>query len=104
MQRYEGKPLLRLLECYALSVIEQLDEEQCEALRRIEPKLALTYNRSGTWFEIIHDEMGSPDSLPKKICEVWENNLARVRATGGEIDPNEFAMAFVDQNFPEISV
>ena len=104
MQRYEGKPLLRLLECYALSVIEQLDEEQCEALRRIEPKLALTYNRSGTWCEIIHDEMGSPDSLPKKIREVWENNLARVRASGGEIDPNEFAMASVDQNFPEISV
>jgi hypothetical protein len=86
-----------------LSAIDQLDEGQCEKLRRIEPKLALTYNRSGTWREIIHDEMGFPDSLPIKIREVWENNLARIRASGGEIDPNEFAMAFVDQNFPEVS-
>ena len=104
MQRYEGKPLLRLLECYVLFAIGQLGEGQSETLRRIEPKLALTYNRSGTWDQIIHDEMGFPDSLPVKIREVWENNLARVRASGGEIDPNEFAMAFVDQNFPEIFV
>jgi hypothetical protein len=48
--------------------------------------------------------MGFPDSLPAKIREVWENNLVRVRASGGEIDANEFAMAFVDQNFPEIIV
>jgi hypothetical protein len=102
MQRYEGKPLRRLLECYVLSAIDKLDEEQCEALRGIESKLALTYNRSGTWREIIHDEMGFPDSLPIKIREVWEDNLARIRDNGGEIDPNEFAMAFVDQNFPEV--
>ena len=103
MQRYEGKPLLRLLECYVLSAIDQLDEGQSETLRRMEPKLALTYNRSGTWCQIIHDVMGFPDSLPIKIREVWENNLTRVRASGGDVDPNEFAMAFVDQNFPEIS-
>lgn len=85
-----------------MSAVDQLDEGQCEKLRRIESKLALAYNRSGTWREIIYDEMGFPDSLPIKIREVWEDNLARIRDNGGEIDPNEFAMAFVDQNFPEV--
>jgi hypothetical protein len=104
MQRYDGKPLLRLLECYVLSAIDQINKDQSEILRSIEPKLALTYNRRGTWNQIIHDEMGFPDSLPMKIREVWESNLAHARANGESIDPNEFAMAFVDQNFPELSI
>lgn len=102
MQRYEGRPLLRLLECYVLFAIDQLDVDQLEILRRMEPKLALTYNRTGTWSQIIHDEMGFPDSLPMKIREVWNSNLASIRKSGQAIDPNEFAKTFIDQNFPEI--
>jgi hypothetical protein len=101
MNRYEEKPFLRLLECYVLAAIDQLDDAQRETLRRMEPKLSAVYNRSGTWLEIIRDEMQFPESLPMKIREVWENNLARMRANGVAADPNEFAMAFVDQNFPE---
>jgi hypothetical protein len=101
MNRYEGKPFLRLLECYVLAAIDQLDERQRETLRHMEPKLASIYNRNGTWLEIIRDEMEFPESLPMKIREVWESNLARVRASGVVIDPNEFAMTFVEQNFPE---
>lgn len=103
MNRYEGKPLLRLLECYVLAAIDQLDDAQRAALERMEAKLSAIYNRSGTWLEIIRDEMEFPESLPVKIREVWENNLARLRANGQPIDPNEFAVAFVDQNFPEVT-
>lgn len=101
MNRYEGKPLLRLLECYVLAAIDQLDERQRETLQRMEPELAVVYSRNDTWFEIIHDEMKFPASLPMKIRDVWENNLERLRASGVAIDPNEFAMTFVDQNFLE---
>jgi hypothetical protein len=101
MNRYEGKPLLRLLECYVLVAIGQLDDEQLDALQRMAPKLAAVYNRQGTWSEIIRDEMGFPESLPMKIREIWERNLATLRERGVAVDPNEFAMAFVDQNFPE---
>jgi len=101
MNRYEGKPLVRLLECYVLAAIDQLNDGQLETLQRMEPKLSSIYKRSGTWLEIITDEMEFPESLPVKIREVWESNLARFRASGVAFDPNEFAMAFVDQNFPE---
>jgi hypothetical protein len=101
MNRYEGKPLLRLLECYVLAAIDQLDDAQRGTLHRLEPKLSAVYHRSGTWLEIIRDEMEFPESLPMKIREVWETNLARMRANGVAVDPNEFAMTFVDQNFPE---
>lgn len=101
MNRYRGKPLLRLLECYVLAAIDQLDDGQRETLERMEPNLSAVYSRSGTWLEIIRDEMEVPELLPMKIREVWENNLARMSASGVAIDPNEFAMTFVDQNFPE---
>lgn len=101
MNRYEGRPLLRLLECYVLAAIDQLDDEQRGTLQRMEPILSSVYNRRGTWLEIIRDEMEFPESLPMKVREVWENNLARLRASGVAIDPNEFAMQFVDQYFPE---
>ena len=100
MNRYEGKPLFRLLECYVLAAIGQLEEGQRDALERMEPKLAAIYHRNGTWIEIIHGEMGFPDSLPRQIRDVWESNLARLHANGVAVDPNEFVMAFVDQNFP----
>ncbi|MFZ6875854.1 hypothetical protein ACO0LF_27610 [Undibacterium sp. Di27W] len=101
MNRYEGKPFLRLLECYVLAAIDQLDAGQSEALKNMEPKLAAVYNTSGTWVEIVRDQMDFPESLPKKIREIWESNLVKLRANGVSIDPNEFAMAFIDQNFPE---
>ena len=103
MNRYEGKPFLRLLECYVLAAIDQLDAGQSEALKNMEPKLAAVYNTSGTWLEIVHDQMDLPESFPIKIREVWESNLARLQASGVSVDPNEFAMAFVDQNFPEVT-
>ena len=62
MTRYEERPLTRLLECYVLAAIDQLDDGQRDTLQRTEP----TLNR-------------------------W-------RPRGIKVDPNEFAMALVDQH------
>lgn len=101
MNRYEGKPLLRLLECYVLAAIDQLDDEQRDTLQKMAPKLAAVCSRQGTWSDIIRDEIGFPESLPMKIREIWEHNLTTLRERGVAVDPNEFAMAVVDQNFPD---
>jgi len=103
MDRYEGKPLLRLLECYVLDAIDQLDERQRDTLQRMTPKLATLYKRNGTWSEILRDEMNFADSLPTKIREIWNIDLARMHSSGVGIDPSEFAMTFVDENFLDVS-
>lgn len=100
MDRYAGKPFLRLLECYVLFAIGQLDERQQETLQRMEPKLADVYNVSGTWLDIVSSQMVFPETLPQQIREIWESNLVKAHERGSPVDPNEFAMAFVDQNFP----
>lgn len=100
MERYEGKPFLRLLECYVLSAIDQLDERQQDALRLMEPKLHSVYATGGTWQDVVRVQMDFPDSLPKKIYEIWEKNLAKSHENRTPVDPNEFAITFVNQNFP----
>ena len=102
MDRYAGKPFLKLLECYVLSAIGQLDERQQETLQRMEPKLADVYNLGGTWLDIVSSQMAFPETLPQQIREVWESNLAKAHERGSPVEPNEFAMAFVDQNFPNV--
>jgi hypothetical protein len=51
--RYEGKPLLRLLECYVLSSIGHLQESDRQNLEAMTPKLQEVYHILGTWREII---------------------------------------------------
>lgn len=102
MDRYSGKPFLRLLECYVLNAIHQLDGHQSLALQRMEPKLSEVYLMNGTWLEIVSVQMGFPESLPSQIRSIWEKYLTRAKEQGIAVDPNEFAIEFVDQNFPDI--
>jgi hypothetical protein len=101
VDRYSGKPFLRLLECYVLDAIGQLDDRQRETLQRMEPKLSDAYGMNGTWLDIVNAQMDFPKSLPAQIRKAWEKTLTLARQRGTPIDPNEFAMAFIDQNFPE---
>jgi hypothetical protein len=40
--RYEGKPFLRLLECYVLWSVDELPASQAELLKEMTPRLAST--------------------------------------------------------------
>lgn len=101
MDRYAGKPFLRLLECYVLSAIGELDTKQEESLRRMEPKLASVYGAQGSWIEIVSAQMDFPATLPGQIKGIWEKGVSQARQQGLAVDPNEFAMAFVDENFSD---
>lgn len=102
MNRYEGRPLARLIECYVLDAIGQLSNGQLESLQKMEPHLTRIYNVHGTWRQMVAEVMGFPETLPSKIEMLWEKNLGIAKAQGAHVIPNEFAMAFVDQNFPEL--
>lgn len=97
--RYDGEPLLRILECYVLWAIGELDADQARILESMTPKLQSVYGVEGKWHEIISRVMDLPNNLPEKIRELWrrkkniENNL--------ELTAQEFAEMFVDQNLRE---
>lgn len=102
MNRYDGKPFLKLLECYVLRAIGQLHKDQDEILVGMERKLAETYHYEGSWFQIVAHQMNFPESFPGKIMEIWERNLDIAKKRNIPVNPNDFAVAFVDQNFPDI--
>ena len=102
MDRYTGKPFLKLLECYILDSIEQLDDASRLSLQKMEPKLQGVYGVKGTWLDIVSAQMDFPASFPEQIKQIWSSFLGHARTQGLAVDPNEFAKKFVDENFPDI--
>src|SRR4051812_8666199 len=96
--RYQGKPLLRLLECYVLKVIGGLSASETANLVALRPKLAQLYGVQGTWDEIIAVTMKLPSNLPQLIVGMWDRNQGIAKANGVTLSPQQFAEMFVDQN------
>ncbi len=101
MDRYTGKPFLRLLDCYVLNAIGALGSQQAAALAAMEPKLGEVYGMSGGWQDIVVEQMGFPHDLPVQIRAIWDAGKARATQLGQAVDPQEFARQFVDTNFTQ---
>ncbi|OQB80447.1 MAG: hypothetical protein BWX88_04547 [Planctomycetes bacterium ADurb.Bin126] len=96
--RYDGRPLLRFLECYVLWAIGQLDDSLRATLQALTPKLQRTYGTQGEWHEIIASVMDLPSNMPELIREVWERNQTIARERNLPLVPQRFAEMFVDDN------
>jgi hypothetical protein len=96
--RYTGKPLLRLLECYVLWSIGALEPKDQVLLTQMEPKLRDTYQLDGTWHEVVAGVMDFPPNMPDLIRASWERNSGKARAVGEELQPEHFSEMFVDAN------
>ncbi len=99
--RYQGKPLLRLLECYVLWAIDELGAGEATALREMTPKLQGIYRVDGTWQDILASIMQMPPNLPTLIRTLWDKNSEIARKAGSTLTPQAFAEMFVDQNLAQ---
>ncbi|MBB5687805.1 hypothetical protein [Sphingobium boeckii] len=88
------------MDCYVLSSIGELDEQQEYALNMMAPKLSSALGINGSWFDMVATQMKFPPNLPLKIKQIWENGKAKADAAGYSVDPEQFAREFVDTNFP----
>ncbi|HPD48675.1 MAG TPA: hypothetical protein P5279_17595 [Anaerohalosphaeraceae bacterium] len=96
--RYQGKSLLRLLECYVLWAIDQLPAAEAKTLKEITPKLQSIYGVQGDWRQIIAAVMKLPSGMPETIRRVWVQNVEIARRNNATLTPQQFAEMFVDQN------
>jgi len=96
--RYQGKPLLRLLELFVLNSISELSDAEAEGLNKMQPKLSSLYGRQGSWDQIIASIIGFPDNMPALIRENWTRNQVIAKTNSLELTPQQFAEMFVDQN------
>jgi len=97
-QRYQGKPLLRLLECFVLKAINELSAADAENLKSMQPKLAQIYGKQGSWDQIISATMKFPENMPTLIREMWDRNQVIAKQQSTTLAPQQFAEMFVDQN------
>ena len=100
--RYNGKPFLRLLDSYVLDAIDQLTDDQKEGLVAIQPRLEQLYGVSGTWQQIVANQMDFPESFPDDVRRIWNGYLDSAKQQALSVDPNEFVERFIGENFPDI--
>lgn len=96
--RYDGKPLLRLLELYVLKAIGELAPAEQQTLERMAPKLRAIYGGNGEWHEAVAAAVHLPSDMPVAIQDMWTKNLEIARANGVTLHPQMFAEMFVDEN------
>ncbi|MER9434913.1 hypothetical protein [Mesorhizobium sp. M0618] len=97
--RYDGQPLLRLLELYVLWVIGELSQESEDGLKKMAPKLQSIYGGDGQWHDAIAQAMHMPEGMPAAIRDMWAKNLKIARDNNVTLNPQQFAEMFVDNNF-----
>jgi hypothetical protein len=101
--RYEGRPLLRLVDCLVLDAIDQLDDGKRATLEALEPRLAQTFSATGTWQEMIASQMGFGDDVPDRIRHFWRRYLDHAETNNERVDAQAFVVDFVAQNFPDLA-
>ncbi|MET0370567.1 MAG: hypothetical protein ABW039_04225 [Sphingobium sp.] len=99
--RYEGKPFLRLLDCYIMDAIGHLDPAQDAQLTALEPKFREVFGAVGDWRQIVEHRMDFAEGMQDAVRQVWEAGTARfIAEQGHDPDPAEFTRIFVDSKFP----
>jgi len=96
--RYIGKPLLRILECYVLWAIGELGEQEERILQEMEPNLRKTFNQPGEWRDIVASVMELPKDMPELIRSCWAKNQEIAKQHNTTLTGQQFAETFVDNN------
>jgi len=97
--RYDGKPLLRLLELYILKALDELPAVEQETLTRLAPKLQAIYGGNGQWHEAIEAAVHMPKDMAQVIRDMWAKNLEIAKAKNvPALSAQQFAEMFVDEN------
>jgi hypothetical protein len=99
--RYNGQPMLRLLELYVLWAVGELPQAEQNTLKTMALKLQSIYGGGGDWQDAIAAAMHMPSEMPEAIRDMWVRNLEIARTNGITLPPQQFAEMFVDENLAD---
>jgi hypothetical protein len=98
MNRYDGKPILRLVEMYILYRIGMLGDEQAGRLREMQPRLSATFKIDGTWDQIIEGVLKLPADYGARVKGHWDGFVEHEQTAGRPVDAEAYVRDFVDRN------
>jgi hypothetical protein len=88
-RRYEGRPLLRLLDCYVLALTGHLDP----AMETMVAEMVQSKFSGGwDWKATLRETINLPPDMDERIRALWRSQPAGT-------DPLRFALAVSDDNF-----
>ena len=97
-ERYDGNPMLRLMDSYVLDAIGLLDRSTAESLTEQAPMLADALDvEQGTWQQVVERAMGMPDDSQETLSAAWQQYQLEYAQNGEEPDAIAFAHMMVDR-------
>jgi len=92
--RYEGRPMLRLLELYLQKIAGELTSVNEDRLSHMTLFLQQTFNMPGSsWEEIVSSQVIIDEEMRLQIVDNW----LRFKAETGRQDVEEFSMLMADE-------
>jgi len=95
--RYDGKPLLRLVELWVLWVIGEIEPEDVTRLTEMEPHLRSTWSLEGTWHEMIEEMLQLSPAMSEELRAMWQRNLETARQQSVPAPAEMFSQSIADQ-------
>lgn len=95
-ERYNGKPLLILLDNYVLDCIGHFDKSKEVTMISV---VKSQFGGDEDWKKTIRKELQLPDNLDADIKRIWLKNQEIALENNTVLQPSEFTIMFVDQNF-----
>ena len=98
-ERYQGRPLLVVLENYVLDCIGKLPAESSQKLSGL---MQQALGGGPDWKQTLREMLQLDPSMDNELCALWTKNEALARQQGIELHPVQFAKMVVDENFAEL--
>lgn len=96
--RYAGKPFLLWVDSFILKAIGHLDPVMEAKLEAATPKLRESFNATGSWEDIVMEQLEYTSGVRDSLRALWAENQALAAEAGGELLPMQFVEVFVAEN------
>jgi hypothetical protein len=97
--RYQGNPLLIVLENYVLAAIGALPKERTLATSKVVQRLL---GGGPDWMATVRERLALDRSLDGDLRTLWARNQRIAKGNGEELLPAQFARLVADENFAEL--
>ena len=98
-ERYQGRPLLVVLENYVLDCIGKLPPGSSDRLTQM---MQQVFGGGPDWKQTLRETLHLDPALDGELQILWVQNESLARKQGIELHPVQFAKMVVDENFAEL--
>ena len=96
--RYEGRPLILILDNYILDCIGELPSDKQTLITTIVQKV---FGGGTDWKKTVREVLQMSESIEADIRSLWIQNREIAAKNKAELHPVQFAKMIVDDNFAE---